>query len=95
MNFTPHMNRVVSILGEDRTYTPVSGIARTVRAEFVNPPADFINISGNKPMVICAIADVATPKEGDTWMVNGIAYSAMAPRTNTESGLHEIALELA
>ena len=75
MNFVPHMKKIVSILGEDRQYTPVSGVPRIVRAEFMDPPIDYLNISGSRPVVICTIADVPTPVQGDAWLINGLSYT--------------------
>lgn len=94
MDFTSHMQKIVGILGEDQQYVPVLGLARMVKVEFVDTPAEFMGITGNKPRVICTIADVPTPTAGDMWAIHGVNYISLSHKTNRETGLHDIPLEI-
>lgn len=87
------MKRIVNVLGEDQQYTPVGGVARTVRAEFQDPAAEFLDVQTSQPMVVCMAADVSTAKRGDTWVVFGVTYKGLTPKIDSSSGMVEIPLE--
>ena len=68
-----------SAMARTVTYTPVAGIARTVRAVVKSPDriVDVREIAIHTPTLVVdvRVSDIATPQEGDTLAIGTLLYA--------------------
>lgn len=81
MDWSLHAARMLAIVGEDVQYTPINGVARTLRGEFRIPPAIAtvgIGMQAFDPVLTIRTSDLPDAGTGDTIVRAGVTYSVVS-----------------
>lgn len=91
MDWSVHMGRILSTLGEDVVFTRGTGTPVTVRGYFGNPyqagAVGPVGVSGTNP-VFSALSSAfgATPVKGDTILRSAVTYKVHAVQPDDPGG---------
>lgn len=97
MDWAGHMGRVLSVLGEDVTFTHGTGTPATVRGVFTMPyrAADLgiVGVTGTDPVFSALSSALGSVSMGDTILRGAITYKVKVVRADDPSGVVHLELK--
>lgn len=81
MDWSLHAARMLAVIGEDLSYTPLNGVSRTVRGEFSIPASIAtvgIGMQAFDPVATIRTADLPDAAPGDTLTRAGVTYTVVS-----------------
>lgn len=89
-----HVRRALESMGEDITYTPVAGVAKTVRGLFL-APFQTIDLGQGafqtaRTEFVAMTADFPTPKRNDTIQRGAVVYKIREVESDAVGGYSRI-----
>lgn len=81
MDWSLHAARMLAVIGEDLSYTPLNGVSRTVRGEFRIPASIAtvgIGMQATDPVLTILGTDLPDAGAGDTLVRGGITYTVVS-----------------
>lgn len=94
MDWDTHARRILTVIGEDATYTPAGGgSTSTVRGAFQQPYREALMMESSAPTFSCMAADVPGIKHGATFALRSLTFKVSRVEPDPVSGLTLCTLE--